>query len=194
MGWNESDKEDARTYKVVVNHEEQYAIWLEHKQLPNGWRYAGKTGPKADCLAFIREAWTDMRPLSLRKKLDELAKNPLPSVSSDPGTPVEKALVDRLCDGDHSVEVGLRAEKNAKLFKKAIDNGYVHIKFTETRGGTEIGMRMNGDASDLSAADFANGKGSAHVEGTLMLDYVKVRCIADIDLNTLKGRGRLIRT
>jgi uncharacterized protein YbdZ (MbtH family) len=193
MGWNESDKEDTRTYKVVVNHEEQYAIWLEHKQLPNGWSYAGKTGAKADCLAFIREAWTDMRPLSLRKKLDELAKNPLPPVSSDPGAPVEKALVDRLCDGDYSIEVGLRADKNAKLFKKAIDGGYVHIKFTETRGGTEIGMRLNGDTSDFSAADFDNGKGSAHVEGNLMLDYVKVKCIADIDLNTLKGRGRLVR-
>lgn len=193
MGWNESDKEDARTYKVVVNHEEQYAIWLEHKQLPNGWRYAGKTGAKKDCLAFIREVWTDMRPLSLRKKLDELENNPLPPVSSDPGMPVEKALVDRLCDGDHSVEVGLRAEKNASLFKKAIDSGYVHIKFTETRGGTEIGMRMNQDASDLGAANFDDGKGSAHVEGTLVLDYVKVRCIADIDLSTLKGRGRLVR-
>ena len=192
MGWNE-DKEDIRTYKVVVNHEEQYAIWLEHKQLPNGWTLAGKTGSKADCLAFIKEAWTDMRPLSLRKKLDELAKNPLPPVSSDPGTPDEKALVDRLCDGDHSVEVGLRAEKDAKLFKKAIDGGYVHIKFTETRGGTEIRMRLNADTSDFSAADFDNGKGSAHVEGNLMLDYVRVKCIADVDLDTLKGTGRLVR-
>lgn len=68
---NRDDKEDTMTYKVVVNHEEQYSIWSAEKESPLGWTDAGKTGPKAECLAFIKEVWTDMRPLSLRRKMDE---------------------------------------------------------------------------------------------------------------------------
>jgi uncharacterized protein YbdZ (MbtH family) len=194
MSWNEAEKEDTRTYKVVVNHEEQYAIWLDHKEVPKGWKYAGKTGLKADCLAFIKEVWTDMRPLSLRKKMEEMALNPPPEPAPiDPNTPREKTLVERLCEESHSVEVGLRPEKNPKLFKEAIDRGYVHIRFTDTKGGTEVGVRLDGDTSDFSAADFENGKGHAHVEGSLTLDYVKVKCIADIDLSTLAGKGSMMR-
>lgn len=54
------------TYAVVMNHEEQYAIWPEHREIPAGWRHVGKTGPKQLCLDYIDETWTDMRPLSLR--------------------------------------------------------------------------------------------------------------------------------
>jgi MbtH protein len=68
MGWD--DREDTTTYRVVVNHEEQYSIWPVDREIPLGWRDAGKTGPKADCLAYINEVWTDMRPLSLRKQMD----------------------------------------------------------------------------------------------------------------------------
>lgn len=60
------DDEDPRTYTVVVNHEEQYSIWFADRELPNGWRAVGKTGSRAECLAYIGEAWTDMRPLSVR--------------------------------------------------------------------------------------------------------------------------------
>jgi MbtH protein len=67
------DEEDDRIYKVVVNHEEQYSIWFADRDLPAGWREAGKQGPKAECLAYIDEVWTDMRPLSLRKQMDEAA-------------------------------------------------------------------------------------------------------------------------
>lgn len=67
MAW---DEEDNTIYTVVVNHEEQYSIWPEYKKVPGGWRVVGKTGPKAECLAHIKEIWTDMRPLSLRKKMD----------------------------------------------------------------------------------------------------------------------------
>ena len=193
MALNDAD-EDKRTYKVVMNHEEQYSIWLDYKEIPAGWKYAGKTGPKEECLAYIKEVWTDMRPLSLRKKMEELAKNPPPPPPPpDPNAPREKSLVDRLCEGDHVVEVGLRPERTAKLFKEAIDRDYVHIKFTETKGGTELGFRLNRDTSDFSAADFENGKGTVHVEGSLTLDYVKVKCIADVDLSTLAGKGRLAK-
>lgn len=64
------DSEDA-VFKVVVNDEEQYSIWPDYKQIPNGWRAVGKTGNKKDCLAYIETVWTDMRPLSLRKAMDE---------------------------------------------------------------------------------------------------------------------------
>ena len=54
-------------YKVVVNHEEQYALWIDGRDNAPGWRDAGCRGPKEECLDFVRRQWTDMRPLSLRK-------------------------------------------------------------------------------------------------------------------------------
>ncbi len=65
------EQEDTRTYKVVVNHEEQYSIWLTDRENPLGWFDVGKSGTKTECLEHIKEIWTDMRPLSLRKKLAE---------------------------------------------------------------------------------------------------------------------------
>ncbi len=65
-----SEQEDTTTYKVVVNHEEQYSIWPADRETPNGWREVGKSGPKQACLDYIKEVWTDMRPLSLRKKME----------------------------------------------------------------------------------------------------------------------------
>lgn len=195
MSWNDSEKEDTKTYKVVMNHEEQYSIWPDFKELPNGWRHVGKTGPKAECLSYINEVWTDMRPLSLRKKMEEFARNPPPpSPLPNPNTPHEKSLVDRLCEGNHPVEVSLPPERTAKLFKEVIDRNYVHIKFTRTKGGTELGFSLDQEKSNFAAADFVNGKGSAHLEGSLTLDYVRVRCVADIDLSTLEGTARLIKT
>jgi MbtH protein len=70
------EREDSTIYKVVVNHEEQYSIWPADRENPLGRRDAGKVGPKADCLAYVKEVWTDMRPLSLRKKMEEAAKKP----------------------------------------------------------------------------------------------------------------------
>jgi MbtH protein len=66
-----NDDEDTTIYTVVVNYEEQYSIWPSHRELPRGWRSVGKEGRKADCLKYIDEVWTDMRPLSLRRKMDE---------------------------------------------------------------------------------------------------------------------------
>ena len=67
------DREDTTIYRVVVNHEEQYSIWPIYKEPPPGWRDAGKSGTKAECLSYIDEVWTDMRPLSLRLKMDRQA-------------------------------------------------------------------------------------------------------------------------
>ena len=62
------DSEDA-TFHVVINHEEQYSIWPTTQEIPAGWREAGKTGSKRECLEYIEQHWTDMRPLSLRQKM-----------------------------------------------------------------------------------------------------------------------------
>ena len=65
MSW---DSEDA-VFKVVINDEEQYSIWPEYKEVPAGWRAVGPVGKKAECLAYINEHWTDMRPRSLREHM-----------------------------------------------------------------------------------------------------------------------------
>jgi MbtH protein len=65
-----NDNEDTTTYHVVVNGEEQYSIWPAYKSLPAGWREAGKSGLKQECLDHIKTVWTDMRPLSLRRQMD----------------------------------------------------------------------------------------------------------------------------
>jgi MbtH protein len=65
------DQEDNRAYKVVVNGEEQYSIWFADRATPPGWHEVGKQGSKPECLAYIEEVWTDMRPLSLRKSMAE---------------------------------------------------------------------------------------------------------------------------
>ncbi|QFY44506.1 MbtH family NRPS accessory protein [Candidatus Methylospira mobilis] len=67
------ESEDTTIYHVVVNHEEQYSIWPEYKEIPNGWRTVGKSGLKQECLNYIKEIWTDMRPLSLRKYMEQMA-------------------------------------------------------------------------------------------------------------------------
>ena len=59
------------TFEVVLNYEEQYSIWPADREPPDGWRNAGKAGKKAECLEYINQVWTDMRPLSLRKRMAE---------------------------------------------------------------------------------------------------------------------------
>ncbi|WP_407939908.1 MbtH family protein [Micromonospora tarapacensis] len=59
--------DDDAEYVVVSNDEEQFSLWLTERSLPNGWREAGKRGSRAECLAYIEQVWTDMRPRSLRQ-------------------------------------------------------------------------------------------------------------------------------
>ena len=62
------DAEDTTIYKVVINHEEQYSIWPADREPPLGWKEVGQQGLNAECLAYIKDVWTDIRPLSLRQK------------------------------------------------------------------------------------------------------------------------------
>ncbi|MEU9133426.1 MbtH family NRPS accessory protein [Kitasatospora sp. NPDC048540] len=65
------DQNDGRQYLVVLNDEEQYSVWAVGRDVPAGWRTEGTQGTKDECLARISEVWTDMRPLSLRQRMDQ---------------------------------------------------------------------------------------------------------------------------
>jgi uncharacterized protein YbdZ (MbtH family) len=196
------EQEDKTVYRVVVNHEEQYSIWPVDRELPLGWEEAGKQGLKEECLAYIEEVWTDMRPLSLRKKMEEMARQreeemageaeeePAQVETAASTGPYRDPLVQRLAEGDHPI-IASRADNSVERLKESIDRGYVLIKFTDTKGGTELGIQLDDDRSDLSQASFDQGQGKAHLEGDLTLNYVKVRCVADVDLATLEGKGHL---
>ena len=64
-------EEDTREYQVLVNTEEQYSLWLAGQAIPNGWRQVGPKGQKQVCLDYVKEVWTDMRPLSVRKAMEK---------------------------------------------------------------------------------------------------------------------------
>lgn len=68
-----SQDQDTRTYQVVVNEEAQYSIWHAGRPLPAGWRGLDVTGTKEACLSHIEAVWTDMRPLTLRRRMDAAA-------------------------------------------------------------------------------------------------------------------------
>lgn len=101
-------------------------------------------------------------------------------------------LPHKLAKGKHKVIYRPIRDDAREELKAAIDRKYVHVKFTETRGGTELGFPLDEERSDLSKADWEGGKGSVHLEGELNLDGVPVRCVADIDLKTVEGKGNLV--
>ncbi|MEU1779361.1 MULTISPECIES: MbtH family protein [Streptomyces] len=68
-----SDEQQDRRYQVVLNDEEQYSIWAADRDLPAGWHAEGTEGTREECLARINEVWVDMRPLSLRSRVDQSA-------------------------------------------------------------------------------------------------------------------------
>ena len=68
---NDDESGDATLYQVVINHKEQYSIWPADRELPLGWRAAGKEGTKQEVLTWIEQVWTDMRPRSLREKMEQ---------------------------------------------------------------------------------------------------------------------------
>ncbi len=69
----DQERPEETQYKVVVNHEEQYSIWFVNRENPRGWRDVGKSGTKAECLDYIEQVWTDMRPLSVRQQQEPKA-------------------------------------------------------------------------------------------------------------------------
>lgn len=190
------EDEDTTVYLVVLNDEEQYSIWPADRELPPGWRSEGTSGLKDVCLAHIDRVWTDMRPASLRRFMEQaerdLAAGVLPE--ADEWEDDQPPLVERLSTGEHPVEISLRPERTGPALREAIAEGHVFLKFTGTRGGTELGIRLDPDECSWDGADFDVPAGEVALSGRLVLDFVPVRCLATIDLATMEGRGRLVPT
>jgi hypothetical protein len=100
-------------------------------------------------------------------------------------------LVEKLSSGDHPLEVSIRPKRSAKDLQACIEKGYVHLKFTDTQGGTDLYVPLRPEASELADADFDAGTGHIKLVGSLTLDYVPVLCVAEIELETMTGRGHL---
>jgi hypothetical protein len=101
-------------------------------------------------------------------------------------------LVTKLAEGDHPVVVGGSQPTLEELKRRLTEMRYVFIKFTDTRGGTDLGFQVDEEATRHEGADFEQGTGTIHVEGHLKLDYVPVTVVADVDLATLSGTGHLL--
>jgi len=98
-------------------------------------------------------------------------------------------LVEKLSNGKHAVATSRYA--SASELQACIDRGFVLVKFTETRGGTELGFSLDGEQTKTAGADFAAGVGSVRLVGELSLNYERVKCVADINLQSLTGEGYL---
>ena len=182
---------DTRLYRAVVNHEEQYSIWFADRDIPNGWRDAGKIGTKDECLDFIESVWTDMRPLSLRKKMeadaDERASCEVEQEGDDSDR--SRSLAERLSEGRHPVRFHSQSTDASEDLRARIDRGLVLIEFTGTNGGTELGVPLDASATGFTCS---GSESKVHIEGELSLDFRRVRCIVDLNLASLEGEGYLI--
>jgi hypothetical protein len=101
-------------------------------------------------------------------------------------------LVSKLTTGKHPVEIVLRPEKTVDAFRAAVQRKYVHVKFTDTIGGTELGIALDPEQSESIVADVEAGRGPIHISGPLTLDYEPVTCVAVIRVPELDGEGWLI--
>jgi MbtH protein len=63
--------EDGTNYHVVVNHEGQYSVWPVNREIPAGWNAHGTPGTLKECTDYVDLAWTDMRPLSLQRRMED---------------------------------------------------------------------------------------------------------------------------
>jgi len=190
-----NDSTDER-YVVVLNDEEQYSIWPEGRDLPLGWHLHGFAGTKDACLAEIEAIWVDMRPLSLRKKMQEAAVTGVPAADIAAEDDEIEPLVERLATGTHPVVVagvGDRAAAEAiERFRHRMERGHVNVLFTGTSGGTELSLRFDPKSVDRSRCDFARRSGSLALAADLNLDGVDVRCEVELSLAELAGTGRLV--
>ena len=138
MAWDEEN--DTTIYKVVVNHEEQYSIWPADRENPLGWRDVGKSGPKAECLAYIGEVWTDMRPLSLRKHMEEMARQPAPP-EPPPSTQDDRRrhpLSNAWRRGVIPLLLGYARTRMSKLYKRASIEGMCTSSLPPRKAGRSL--------------------------------------------------------
>ena len=189
------------TYRVLVNTEGQHAIVSYKKGIPAGWADVGVRGKKRACQEYVRYIWTDMRPMSLRKEMRDIQRRwknlereheqKLRDHKKKPNDSRDH-LIPYLSEGLHQLEPVLNPEKSAKKLQEAVEQGYIQIKFTGTRGYTGLGINLDAEACSITEGDYRKGTGKVHLEGEAQLDFVRLRCIADVDISTLKGTGYII--
>lgn len=185
------NQDDEVLYSVVMNSEEQYSIWPVFKTVPQGWDTVGVSGSKDICLSHIKEVWTDMRPLSLRKKIKE-AELKAGSATDNRTTPLQKegqqesivSFLERI--QDHPVTVK-PTNRNFQEFKESLARHYVHLTFTDTRGGTTVAVRLIPEKVNVEGENILQETGTVHFEGSFILDYSRMKCIAAINLKTFEG-------
>jgi uncharacterized protein YbdZ (MbtH family) len=193
------NKESAVKFKVVMNHDRQYSIWPAERECPNGWTEARVSGEKSECLEYIKGVWTDMRPMKLRNKMEEDAQlaqqqgttndvksREMKTDSHDAGNP----LINFLSHGDHPLKFRSRSADGLLAFKENVGRGYVLITFTDTHGGTELGLKLDSNLLP-EGVDWEKGTGAVELKGNLKLDGVAFSCLAQVDLATLSGSGKL---
>jgi hypothetical protein len=100
-------------------------------------------------------------------------------------------LVKKLATGRHPIVLSLAKAKSLDELKDRIQNGYLHVRFTDTRGETELGVSLDPNRCCFEGANLDAGTGSITLVGSLQLDYVDVECVAEIDLSSFSGTGHL---
>jgi len=187
-------------YKVVYNHELQYSIWPTWKPDPPGWTTEGTKGTKEACLEHIEKVWTDMRPLSLRKWMEEnVPKSPqkieIPTFPSDgvdhfhaarpPNDLVKRLMVSQPVSIIRYVDRETSKPNKSQLLKAA-ENGYVLVKFPGTKGGTELGANLK---NEDQRCQYKTEGDNLILTGRLKLDYTPLLLTATINMNTFEGTG-----
>jgi hypothetical protein len=100
-------------------------------------------------------------------------------------------LVRKLSEGEQKIEVSIRPDRTPEALLRCIQKGYVHLKFPDTQGGTDLYVPLDMSETTLTDADFEMGKGLILLVGTLNLDGQDVKCRAAVDLATMRGYGKL---
>jgi MbtH protein len=178
---------EGEVFEVVINAEEQYSIWRAGRAPPPGWSTAGKSGSEAECLAYIDETWTDMRPASLRRKLQDATPRTVATDPAEDDLASLPPLIERLSVADHAIEVVVQPSKDVLAFRRALADGYVHLLFTGTKGGTHLQVAL-----DPGGVRWEQSGSEVHLSGSLHLDGVACRCTAKVDVSSLSGTGRVV--
>jgi uncharacterized protein YbdZ (MbtH family) len=177
-----------QTFQVVVNHEEQFSIWPHSRGAPpDGWRTVGKEGSEAECLDYVESVWTDMRPLSLRREMEEAGRLPADGTEGLGELPEGPTLVQHLLEGEHSVRVVMRPAASRDAFWEAVNRGFANVFFPDTRGGTELTIALDHGSPPEEVGD------SVRLVGRVNLDGEPLACRATVDFSTFSGRATVQR-
>lgn len=192
-----TDHQNDTIYSVVINAEEQYSIWPTFKKcVPPGWKEVGIKGSESLCLNQIEKLWTDMRPLSLRKKVQERQKNWEKQKESLINAPPQKPksfqsqTVAFLTKGQHPINCQ-NLYKSCEALKESIKNGHIHLTFTDTKGQTCLSLALDTQKTMSTQKNLEKDTEEVSIEGNLVLDFSHIRCLAKIRLPSMQGAGTL---